>query len=149
MPTQLTSDDFKQSLNSHVALKGAEVREKYGPNIGWTELQRILEDRACVRYPCEIRFGAQSLLEGETAHPVSNGERPEEGFTIVVHPHFASDVAECVHLVLYQLVLVNYGEFASSDDAETFGSTVLGLPKDEYYERLCELADRLGMRRGK
>jgi len=144
MPTQLTTDDFKQSLNAHVAVKGTEIRKKYGPDIGWNELQRMLEDRACVRYPCEIRFGTQSLLDGEAAHPTAKGERPEDGFTIVIHPLFASDLAGCVHLVLYQLVLVNYGEFASADDAETFGSAVLGLSKDEYYEGLCELADRLG-----
>jgi len=144
MPTQLTTEDFKQSLNSHVAAKGEEIRAKFGPNIGWDELHRILEDRACVRYPCVIRFGSQQLLDGEAAHPVSKGDRPEDGFTIVVHPLFASELTGVVHLVLYQLVLVNYGEFASSDDAETFGSAVLGLSKDEYYQGLCELADRLG-----
>jgi hypothetical protein len=46
-------------------------------------------------------------------------------------------------LVLYQLVLVNYGAFASSDDAETFGAAALGLARDEYYGTLCRLADEL------
>jgi hypothetical protein len=46
-------------------------------------------------------------------------------------------------LVLYQLVLVNYGAFASSDDAETFGAAALGLTKEEYYGTLCRLADGL------
>jgi hypothetical protein len=45
------------------------------------------------------------------------------------------------YLVLYQLVLVNYGEFASADDAETFGAAVLGFSQPEYYHALCELAD--------
>jgi hypothetical protein len=38
---------------------------------------------------------------------------------------------------------VNYGPFASPDDAETFGAAALGLDKDEYYARLCELADQI------
>ena len=46
--------------------------------------------------------------------------------------------------MLYQLVLVNYGEFASAADAETFGATALGISKDEYYEALCEMADEIG-----
>ena len=46
-------------------------------------------------------------------------------------------------LVLYQLVLVNYGEFASAEDAETFGAAVLGISRDEYYQTLCEMADQL------
>jgi len=45
------------------------------------------------------------------------------------------------HLVLYQLVLVNYGEFASSDDAEIFGAASLGISRDEYYDVLCSLHD--------
>ena len=58
MSTQLTADDARQSLNAHVASKGAEIREKYGPHIGWNELLQVLEDRSLVRYPCEIIFDA-------------------------------------------------------------------------------------------
>jgi len=41
------------------------------------------------------------------------------------------------------LVVVNYGEFASAEDAETFGAAVLGLSQHEYYDTLCELAGRI------
>ena len=143
MGKQLTIDDARQSLNAHLAFKGAEVREKYGPQLGWQELLRLLEDRACVRYPCEIRFNAESLLPGEFAHPVARGEAPEDGFTICVHPVFEHRLDRVPWLVLYQLVLVNYGEFASADDAETFGSTALGISKDDYYEGLCQLAEQV------
>jgi hypothetical protein len=143
MGKQLTIDDARQSLNAHLAAKGAEVREKYGPQIGWDELLRLLEDRTCVRYPCEIRFDGEPLLPGEFAHPVAKGQAPEEGFTICVHPVFSTQLERVSWLVLYQLVLVNYGEFASADDAETFGSQALGLAKDDYYRELCELADQV------
>ncbi len=144
MSKQLTIDDARQSLNAHLAFKGAEVREKYGPQLGWNELLRLLEDRTCVRYPCEVRFDAGPLLSGEFAHPVAKGQAPEDGFSIYVHPVFADQLDRVPWLVLYQLVLVNYGEFASADDAETFGSTALGLSKDDYYARLCELANQVG-----
>src|SRR6185503_16845032 len=71
MATKLTTEDARQSLNAHVASKGLEIREKYGPRIGWAELQRILQDRSCVRYPCEIAFDATPLEPGEFAHPVA------------------------------------------------------------------------------
>ncbi len=143
MATTLTADDAKQSLNTHVAAKGFELREKYGPHIGWNELLRILEDRSVVRYPCEIVFDAQPLLEGEFAHPEPNSDDPKDGFKIFVHPFFSLDPARVPYLVLYQLVLVNYGPFASAEDAETFGSTALGLSRDEYYETLCAMADEI------
>ena len=126
-----------------MAAKGAEIRAKYGPHIGWKELQHILEDRACVRYPCDVVFDSQPLLDGEFANAQPKGERPEDGFAIFVHPFFMTQLTKVTSLVLYQLVLVNYGDFASSDDAETFGASVLGLSRDEYYKALCELADQL------
>ena len=60
-----------------------------------------------------------------------------------VHPFFMMQLEQVPLLVLYQLVLVNYGAFASPDDAETFGAAALGLSKDEYYHTLCGLADEL------
>lgn len=139
---QLTVDDARQSLRAHVANKGDGLREKYG-RIGWHELLRILEDREFVRYPCEIRFDGDPLLAGEFAHPLPKGERPEEGFTLFVHPFFATQLTVVPLLALYQLVLVNYGEFASSQDAETFGAHALGLSVEEYYRMVCELADQV------
>ena len=141
MPTQLTADDAKQSLTDHVAAKGAEIHAKFGPVIGWNELLQILEDRESVRYPCDIAFDQAPLQPGEFAHPVAKGERPEEGFTIYIHPVYRLQFSDLPLLVLYQLVLVNYGEFASSDDAETFGAAALGLGKDDYYDALCKLAE--------
>ncbi len=144
MAIQLTAADARQSLNDHLAARGREIHEKFGPNIGWRELRQILEDRACVRYPCEVVFDAGPLEPGEFAHPVARGKRPEDGFTMCVHPFFLTQW-ECVPgLVLYQLVLVNYGEFASADDAETFGAAALGISRDEYYATLCEMADEVG-----
>jgi hypothetical protein len=140
---QLTADDVRQSLTAHLAAKGAEIREKYGPCIGWNELLQILEDRTCVRYPCEIVFDAAGLEPGEFAQALPKGGRLEDGFTLHVHPFYMSQLGQVPLLVLYQLVVVNYGAFASPDDAETFGAAVLGLAKDEYYAAVCGLADQL------
>jgi hypothetical protein len=143
VPTQLTADDARQPLTAHVAVKGAEIFEKYGPRIGWKELQQILKDENCVRYPCEIVFDAGPLGPGEFAHPVAIGEQPKDGFTMFVHPFYMTQLDRVPYLVLYQLVLVNYGQFASPDDAETFGAAALGLNQTDYYAELCELADAL------
>src|SRR4051812_11641659 len=140
----LTADDAKQSLAAHVEAKGVEIFSLYGPQISWAGLQRLLEDRTQVRYPCEIVFDAAGLQPGEFAHPAPKGENPEEGVTMFVHPLFMTQLDQVPALVLYQLVAVNYGEFASSDDAETFGAAALGLTRDEYYDRLCDFSDQLG-----
>ncbi len=143
MAIQLTAEDARQSLSAHIAARAAGIRGKYGPDIGWPELLRILEDRACVRYPCEIVFDPVPLLPGEFAHPVPKGGRPEDGYTLHVHPRFLGRLDTVPFLVLYQLVLVNYGPFASADDAEAFGAGVLGLSRNDYYQALCEMADEI------
>jgi hypothetical protein len=140
MPTQLTADDARQSLNAHVAAKGADIFKKYGPHIGWKELQQVLKDDECVRYPCEIVFDSAALKPGEFAYPRANGARPEDGFTLFVHPLYLTQLARVPALVFYQLVVINYGEFASPEDAEAFGAAALGLSRDQYYAQLCDLA---------
>jgi len=144
MDRQLTVEDARQSLRGHVAAKGEEIRAKYGPHIGYNELLRILDDRNFVRYPCELSFDGAPLMEDECAHPVPKGSGPEEGFVMHVHPYFATQPERVPYLVLYQLVAVNYGEFASAEDAEAFGASALGLSDDEYYRALCQMADEIG-----
>ena len=144
MATQLTAEGAQQSLTAHVEAKGLEIFVKYGASFGWAELQALLNDRAYVRYPCEIVFDGAPLNPGEFAYPMPKGNTPEEGFTMFVHPVFMLELARVPALVLYHLVTVNYGEFASSDDAETFGAAALGLTRDEYYAMMCECADRVG-----
>lgn len=135
--------DARQSLNDHVAGKGREIHAKYGPRIGWNEIQRIVEDPEVVRYPCSISFSTDGLRAGEFAYPHSLGEMPEDGFVIRVHPLYVTCLSMVPHLVLYQLVAVNYGDFASTDDAETFGAAAVGMDKETYYQTICQLADQL------
>lgn len=133
-----------RSLTAEAALTGTTIRLKYGSALGSAELARILQDRTCVPYPCEVRFDAQPLLPGEFAHALAKGLAPEEGYTIFVHPKFQAQPAKVPYLVLYQMALVRYGEAASTDAAETFGAHALGLGKEEYYRALCELSEQVG-----
>ena len=84
-----------------------------------------------VRYPCEIIFDAAPLGPGELAHPLPKGETPEDGFNMCVRPSLLMRLPEVVYVVIYQLGPVNYGEFASADDAE-----VLVLPHWELPGRI-------------
>jgi hypothetical protein len=144
MARRLPFEDGGQSLKAHLAARGDEIRAKYGPQLGWSELLRLLEDRTFVRYPCEIQFDGGPLLPGELGHALAKGACPEEGFVIHVHPRYATKLALVPYLVLYQLALVNHGEVISPDDAETFGCHALGLSKDQYYHTLCDLAGQIG-----
>ncbi len=142
MGKKLTEEDARQSMSAHMAAKGEEIRELYG-EITYDVLLKILEDRTVCRYPVEIMFQAEQLGEGEFAFPAPKGDSPEDGFVMFVHPHFQATPERIPALVLYQLAAVNYGDFASPDDAEIFGAEALGMAKEDYYQLLCEMADEL------
>jgi hypothetical protein len=144
MAKNLNTDEARRSLNAHLAAEGAAIRAKYGPHIGWDELLEVLRDPAFVRWPCEIRFDASPLLPGELAHPILKGATAEEGYAVCVHPSFADQLALVPYIVLYQLAQVNYGDFATPEDAETFGCQALGVSREAYYEALCGLAAQVG-----
>ncbi len=145
MAQKLTLQDARESLTAHVAAKGAEIRAKYGPAIGWAQLQRILADRDCVRYPCELVFDAGPLQPDECAYPEPKGPQPDDGYRLCIHPYFSVDPARVPLLALYQVVAINYGAFASHEDAEAFGAAVLGLEPEDYYQALCALADEISI----
>lgn len=143
MAKQFKTEPVRRTLSADLAVKAAEIRQKYGPDIGWDELQKLLDDRDCTPFPCQIRFDSGPLLPGEFGHPVPNGSSREQGFIIYLHPSYATQLERVPYLVLHQLVLANYGDWATADDAETFGSLVLGLSKEDYYHALCELSGQI------
>jgi hypothetical protein len=144
MARQLNTEEARQNLSAQVATQGAAIHSRYGPEIDWNKLMQLLEDRSCVRYPCEIRFDSAPLLPGEFAHPVPRGSEPAEGYIIYVHPAYETQLGRVSYLVLHQLVWINYGASAQAEDAEAFGAVALGLSKEEYFSALCELAGQLG-----
>jgi hypothetical protein len=144
MARHFNPEDARRWLDADLAAKAAEVRNKYGPVIGWSELQTILQDRQFTPFPCEIRFDAAPLLPGEFGHPVPKGVSKEDGFIIYLHPQYQNQLARVPYLVLHQLVLINYGDAATAEDAETFGALALGLSKEAYYRVLCELSGQIG-----
>ena len=92
MTIQLTAEDARQSLNEHVAARGAEFTPNTARTSAGRSCSRCLRTATCVRYPCEIVFDAGPLQPGEFAHPVAKGERPEDGFTMHVHPVFLTQL---------------------------------------------------------
>ncbi|MHC4090656.1 MAG: hypothetical protein ACYSVY_10345 [Planctomycetota bacterium] len=138
-----SAEDGVLALRDHVLDRAGLAREKYGPHVGVAALERILADRSVVRYPCRIVFDTADLRPGEMAFVRPRGEVATDGFDVVVHPRFAADEDSLPAIVLYQLVMVNYGEIATENEAELFGATILGIAQDAYYERLCQIADSL------
>jgi len=139
----LTEDDGYDALRDHVAERARIGRERYGPRIDEGALLRLIQDRDVIRFPVRIGFDESLLLDGEFAWARAIGESPKDGYEIVVEPMFRDREEDLVAIVAYQLVRVNYLDVATHVEAELFGATLLGIEVDEYYEKLCKLADEL------
>ena len=144
---RLTETDGKEALRDHLVSRATEARLRRGLLIDADEIMRILDDRSIVRYPVGVRFDSQPLEPGEFAWPAPLGNKPADGFCLFIDPWFEKQPDAWPLLIAYHLPSINYGEIVSSEDAEIFGATLLGLDVETYYKALCELVDSIPIQR--
>jgi hypothetical protein len=140
-PPNPTAADGRQSLREHVCAKAAEARAKSAGRIDRVATLRLLDDRSVVRYPVGVRFDAEPLRPGEFACLEALGEHPADGFCLFVHPRFEMADELLPLLIAYYIPAINYGDVATNVEAELYGSTLLGINLDAYYQTLCAAAD--------
>ena len=138
-----TVRDGSVALHDHLMTVAATARERYGPDMDFAAIVQILDDREIVRYPVSLVFDEAPLQAGEFAFPEPNGCHPSEGFTLFLHPQFEGKLEVLPMLIGYQLVRINYGDVASHEEAEIFGSALCAMDCDAYYEKICGLADSI------
>jgi hypothetical protein len=144
MARTATTSGPRDPLGPALADKAAQIRAAYGPRIGWDELLLILQDRQYVPYPCEVRFDSTPLLPGEFATIVPAGPAARDGFFIYIHPGCLQEPDALPLVVLHQLAEISCGQPPTAEEAEFFGSQVLGLAPETCFRRLCEVARRVG-----
>ncbi|MBC8294138.1 MAG: hypothetical protein H8E45_13430 [Proteobacteria bacterium] len=140
---RLTLEGGRLALAEHARCKGEQLRAGYGSEMDYATLLRLLEDRDCVHFPASLEFDSSRVGEGLFGSVVSRSGRPGDGYTIYLHEKLRGCDSDVVAAVLYLLVVVNYGDFATARDAEVFGAAALGVEQEQYYELVCELADSI------
>ncbi len=141
---KLTSEDGKRALMHHVVERAMVLREQYGNFIDYEVLLKILTDSRFVRYPTLLEFNSQPIDDGLFAIAIPFlDDNSFQRYVIYVHEYFKDKLDDVPALVLYHLVMVNYGDIVTGEEAELFGATVLGMEKEEYYQLLCRFADQV------
>ncbi len=142
---QANEKDGRESLLGHASQKAWDARQVYGdgsPGMKFESLLTLMQDRKFIRYPVQLVFDDRLLEKGELAHPIPLDENDlKAGFVMYVHPAFEIDKEAVSLIVAYQLVIVNYGEIADRETAEHFGSILMGMDMESYYQKLCHYAD--------
>ncbi len=142
-PLKLTLEDGRRALGVHVLEKGHRLRQKYGSFIDLEALERILQDEEFVRYPVRMIFDSSPIDAGLFGVCQKAGAQAADGYVIYIHEHFRNRTGDVPALILYLLVSVNYGDFATGNEAEEFASAALGMDKEYYYQYICRLADTI------
>ena len=140
---KLTEEDGYEALKGHAVDKALLARSRYGPSFDETSMTRLLADPEVVRFPTLLQFDASSLMPGEFAWARALGERPSDGFALIIHPHFEGRWDVLPLLIGYHIVSINYLDVATQDEAELFGAALLGMEVLDYYDQLCALADSI------
>jgi hypothetical protein len=131
------------AVSMHASEKAKDIRSRYGTDIDYETLLDILNDRKSTRYPVQLRFSTDNIEPGMFALTEALSENPDDGYVITLHSALEERRDILPALILYQLVLVNYGDLATANDAELFGSTVLDVGREHYYEQIVSLTDSL------
>lgn len=140
---KLTLDDGKLAMVDHAKERGHLLYQKYGPSITDDVLFQILKDEDFIRFPVTIEYSREKVGGGTFAVTEQRSEKADEGYVIYIHDYFQGKEGCLAPLVFYQLVQVNYGDFATYEVAEAFGSEALGMNQEDYYQYLCRMADAI------
>ncbi len=67
----------------------------------------------------------------------------DRSYNLYIHECFEGQPEKLLPLIIYQLPIVNYGDIASYEDSEVFGSALMQMDQDDYYQVICDLADSI------
>lgn len=139
----LSESDGYKALQGHLVDKAKLARERYGPELDLPAFQRMLDDRDVVRHPTTIRFDSSRLYDGEFGMALPVAESSPRSYELILHEQFEGRGADCVMLAAYHIPTINYLDIVTHEEAELFGSTLVGMENEAYYDRVCSLADEL------
>lgn len=139
----LTEQDGYAALQGHLVSRACQARETHADLGSVARLRELLMDSNVVRFPTRLEFDAAPLLPGEFAWARPEGEHPRDGFTMVVHPFFEQRTDDLPLLVAYHIASINYVDVVTHRECELYGAALVGMPLEDYYQRLCAMADEL------
>jgi hypothetical protein len=140
---KISAEEAKSSLKEHVREKAFLAREKYGTFFDLEVMRKIMADRQIVRYPMTLDFSDDKLQAGEFAFLEVSEIEESPVYCLHVHPRYRECSEALPKIIAYYVVVVNYGDIATHEEAEIFGATLLGISIEGYYQDLCRYADQL------
>jgi hypothetical protein len=144
LPTEELVRLGDQSLIDHLTHQAQRARAKHGP-LCPEKLGCLLADPECVRYPTRLAFEFGEMAMHQFAQPdFDHLGSDQEGRVLYLRPELENHPELVVLAVAYMLPVINYGDVIQDDHCLLYGSQFLGLTQEEFYDRICALADLTG-----
>lgn len=134
----------QRSLLDHVVAQAEVARAKHGPFTG-ERLEGLLQDPACLRHPVRLvfEFGEMAMHQfGQPDIDWRNFER--DGRVLYLRPMLRDRPDLVLLAVAYLIPLINYGDVVTDEVCVGYGAALLGVAPEEFYRRICQLADTVG-----
>lgn len=131
-------------LRDHLLEQATFAHRKHGPLTPAT-LDAFLKDADCIRYPTRLVYEFGEMALHQFAQPEPDPRDPSGNSRVIyLRPILRHHPERVVEAVAYMLPVANYGDVVQDDHCLLYGATLLGLTTDEFYERVCRLAELVG-----
>ncbi len=132
------------ALREHLHAQAVVARKTHGP-LFFENLEALLSDPACLRYPTRLVFEFGEMASHQFAQPGIDPRDPDQHRRVLyLRPLLRPQPALVVLAVAYMIPAINYGDVITDDHCLLYGATLLELTEEEFYRRICDLADRVG-----
>lgn len=134
----------QDSLHDHLQAQAVVAHQKYAPLVA-DKLDALLHDPECLRHPVRLVFEFGEMAMHQFAQPdIDWRNQEQDGRVLYLRPLLRNRPDLVVLAVSYMIPVINYTDIVTDEHCLGYGAALLGLTKEEYYQRLCMLADSVG-----
>jgi hypothetical protein len=134
----------QQSLRDHLVAQAVVAHQKHAP-LDSAKLDALLHDPDCLRHPVRLVFEFGEMAMNQFAQPDLDWRDPTgNGRVLYLRPVLRERPGLLPLAVAYMIPVINYGDIITDEHCLLYGATLLGLTAEEYYAKICSLADEVG-----
>ncbi len=134
----------EESLRNHLVAQAVVAHQKHS-GLSFEGLDILLTDPECLRHPTRLVFEFGEMAMHQFAQPdLDHRNQEQEGRVLYVRPILRQHPNLVVLAVAYMIPVINYGDVVSDEHCLLYGATLLGMMAEEFYQKICHLADVVG-----
>ncbi len=139
-------EELKEALFSHAFEWATKTKIKLGGPLTGDNLPVLLTSPGCLRYPTVVQFDRKNMEPQQFAQPEILTSENGPLCRLHVDPEIQSSNSSLYLIVAYMAASINYGDTATPDLAEMVGSMLTGMPVEDFYNSICQIADSLELK---